>query len=119
VISTQIWLTPNPITTAMKAAPRGVLRGPLYLVALSRFSPNTLLTSVQYNVYEKDRPSRFVSPPPKRRRITAGLRADVVEAYESGKTSRQVAEDLALGRTTVLKILKAAGVTIRPQGRKY
>jgi len=30
-----------------------------------------------------------------------------------------VAEELALGRTTVLKILKAAGVTVWPQGRKY
>jgi DNA-binding transcriptional regulator LsrR (DeoR family) len=39
----------------------------------------------------------------------------VVEAYESGQTSRQVAEELALGRTTVLKILKEADVTVRPQ----
>jgi hypothetical protein len=36
-----------------------------------------------------------------RRRITAQLRTAVVEAYESGKTSRQVAEEWALGRTTV------------------
>jgi len=74
---------------------------------------------VQDDADVKDRPSRFVSPPPKRRRITAQLRADVVEAYGLGKTSQQVAEELALGRTTVLKILKAAGVTVRPQGRKY
>jgi hypothetical protein len=46
------------------------------------------------------------------------LRTAVVEAYESEKTSRQVAEEWALGRTTVLKILKAAGVTVRPQGRR-
>jgi predicted transcriptional regulator len=39
----------------------------------------------------------------------------VVEADESGQTSRQVAEELALGRTTVLKILKEADVTVRPQ----
>jgi hypothetical protein len=74
---------------------------------------------VQDDAYVTDVPSRFVSPPPQRRRITAQLRADVVEAYESGKTSRQVAEEVALGRTTVLKILKVAGATIRPQGRKY
>ena len=59
------------------------------------------------------------STTPQRRRITVGLRADVVEAYESGQTSRRVAEELALGRTTVLKILKDAGVPVRPQGRKY
>jgi DNA-binding transcriptional regulator LsrR (DeoR family) len=43
----------------------------------------------------------------------------VAKYYELGMTSRQVAETLALGRTTVLGILKDAGVTIRPQGRKY
>jgi DNA invertase Pin-like site-specific DNA recombinase len=59
------------------------------------------------------------SPVPQRRRITARLRAEVVEAYESGKTSRQIAEELALGRTTVLKILNNAGMTVRPQGRNY
>lgn len=63
---------------------------------------------------------RHVPPPvSRRRRITARLRADVVKYYEQGMTSRQVAETLALGRTTVLGILKDAGVTIRPQGRKY
>ena len=36
----------------------------------------------------KDCPSTFVSPPPKRRRVTARLGADVVDAYESGQTSR-------------------------------
>ena len=46
--------------------------------------------------------------PPHLRRITARWRAAVVEGYESGKTSRQVAAEFGLGRTTVLKILKAA-----------
>lgn len=79
--------------------------------ALSRFSPN-MLTSVQDDACVTGGASRFVSPPRQRRRITAQLRAAVVEAYESG----QVARELALGRSTVLKILKAAGVTMRPQG---
>ncbi|VBA36271.1 hypothetical protein LAUMK191_01344 [Mycobacterium attenuatum] len=99
--------------------PQDCAWGPFPLVALSRFSPNTLLTSVQDGVHVTQGASRFVSPPPQRRRITTRLRADVVSTYASGKTTRQVAEELALGRTTVLKILKAAGVTVRPQGRKY
>ena len=74
---------------------------------------------MQDDAYVPGQGSAFVSPPRVRRRITAGLRAAVVAAYESGQPSRQVAEELELGRTTVLKILKAAGVTIRPQGRKY
>lgn len=61
----------------------------------------------------------FASPPRQRQRITARLRTEVVEAYESGQTSREVAEAFAIGRTTVLKILKAADVTVRPQGKKY
>ena len=89
------------------------------MVALGQFSPNTLLTSVQDDVSEVDRHSSFVSPPRQRQRITARLRAEVVGAYESGQTSREVAETFAIGRTTVLKILKAAGVMVRPQGRKY
>ncbi|WP_156765399.1 helix-turn-helix domain-containing protein [Mycobacterium sp. 1245852.3] len=98
---------------------RRSLREPFHLVALSQFIPNTLLTDVQVDGFVKDGASRFVSPPRRRQRITAQLRAEVVAAYESGQTSRQVADEFALGRTTVLKILKAAGVTVRPQGRKY
>jgi DNA invertase Pin-like site-specific DNA recombinase len=70
---------------------------------------------VQDDARVTDTSPSFVSPPRLRRRITARLRAGVVEAYESGQTSRQVAEELALGRTTVLKILKEADVTVRPQ----
>jgi transposase len=54
-----------------------------------------------------------------RRRITASLRAEVVEHYAAGMSCRRVADTLGLGRTTVLQILKAAGVELRPQGRKY
>jgi transposase len=46
-------------------------------------------------------------------------RANVVEYYARGMTSRQVASTLGLGRTTVWNIMKAADVAIRPQGRKY
>jgi DNA-binding NarL/FixJ family response regulator len=102
----------------MKVAPGGVSGGPLRLVALGQFCPNTLLTDAQDDVHATDGSSAFVPPPRQRRRITARLRAAVVEAYESGQTSRQVAEELVLGRTTVPKILKAAGVTVRPQGRR-
>lgn len=96
--------------------PRSDLRGPFYLVALGRFCPNTLVTHAQDGAHLIERPA-FVSPPRQRLRITAQLRTAVVEAYESGKTGRQVAGELALGRTTVVKILKAAGVAVRPHGR--
>jgi DNA-binding transcriptional regulator LsrR (DeoR family) len=54
-----------------------------------------------------------------RRRVTDRLRADVVDYYNQGLTTRQVSSMVGLGRTTVLKILKDEGAAIRPQGRKY
>jgi hypothetical protein len=102
----------------MKITPEVAPLGLFSLVALGRFSPNTLLTYVQYDAHVTDGSSVFVSPPRQRKRVTARLRAEVVDAYESGQTSRQGAEVSELGRTTVLKILKAAGVTVRPKGRR-
>jgi hypothetical protein len=87
--------------------------------ALSQLSPNNLVTLLQGDVSEVDRPRSFVSPQRLRKRLTDRLRAEVIEAYEFGQTSRQVAERFELGRTTVLNILKEAGVTVRPQGQKY
>jgi len=108
---------PKSVPKRHENGPRRVLRGPFCLVALEHVCSNTLLTLAQDDAHVIERPS-FASPPRQRRRITAQLRTAVVEAYESGKTSRQVAEEWALGRTTVLKILKAAGVTVRTQGRR-
>ena len=59
------------------------------------------------------------SPTSQRQRITARLRAEVIKHYEQGMSSRRVAAALALARTTVLRILKAAEVEVRPRGRKY
>ncbi|MCW2655321.1 MAG: hypothetical protein QOE41_2074 [Mycobacterium sp.] len=89
------------------------------LVALSQFSSNTFLTYAQGDTSVTDGRNYVPLLVPQRRRITARLRAEVVEHYMSGMSSRRVATTLGLGRTTVLEILKAAGVDTRPQGRKY
>jgi DNA-binding transcriptional regulator LsrR (DeoR family) len=68
---------------------------------------------------EVDEALERVKVVPQRRRITDSLRAQVVEHYAHGMTSRQVASTLRLGRTTVLEILKAADVAVRPQGHKH
>ncbi|WP_420093209.1 helix-turn-helix domain-containing protein [Mycolicibacterium sphagni] len=47
------------------------------------------------------------------------MRAQVVEAYEAGQETREVAEKFGIGRTTVLKILKQAGLKARTQPRKH
>lgn len=54
-----------------------------------------------------------------RTRITKSLRARVVEMYVGGTTSRIVAHELDIGKSTVLKILKESDVERRPQGAKY
>jgi hypothetical protein len=89
------------------------------LVALERFWSNTLFADVQDDATVINGRMRVRSPVPQRRRITARLRTDVIEHYERGMSSRRVAASLGLGRTTVLEILKAAGVRIRPQGSQY
>ena len=89
------------------------------LVALSQFCSTTLFADVQDDATVINGRVRVRSPVPQRPRITARLRTDVIEHYERGKSSRRVAASLGLGRTTVLEILKAAGVRIRPQGSQY
>ncbi|WP_425269587.1 helix-turn-helix domain-containing protein [Gordonia alkanivorans] len=54
-----------------------------------------------------------------RSRVTDELRGEVVQLYASGMTSRAVAEEVGIGRTTVLNVLRREGVTIRPQGARY
>ncbi len=51
-----------------------------------------------------------------RRRITKRIKDEVVELYTGGKSSRSVAEQVGIGRTTVLQVLKARGVDLRPRG---
>jgi len=43
----------------------------------------------------------------------------VIKHYEAGETSRMVAEETGASKATVLKILAAAGVQIRPTGAHY
>ena len=56
---------------------------------------------------------------PQMMRLPNVHKSEVVEHYTAGMSSRRVAATLGLGRTTVLGILKAARVPLRPQGRKY
>ncbi|QQM51881.1 helix-turn-helix domain-containing protein [Rhodococcus pyridinivorans] len=55
---------------------------------------------------------------PFRSRITARTRAEAIELYNSGLSALDVAEQLGVGKSTVLKILKHEGVTVRPRGKR-
>ena len=110
---------PKVFPLGMKVAPRELSGGHFSLVALSQFCSNTVVTDVQDDAPVIDGRKRVLSPEPQRRRITARLRVDVIEYYNRGMSSRRVAATLGLGRTTMLEILKAADVELRPRGRKY
>jgi len=51
--------------------------------------------------------------------VTAGLRAAVVRRYTTGQPSQLIADELHIGKATVLKILRAANVDVRPVGVRY
>jgi hypothetical protein len=112
-------MLPNAFPSGMKMTPEVAPLESFPLVALSQFCSNTLLTGVQDDASVTDGRNYVPSPARQRRRITARLRAEVVEHYMAGMSCRRVAATLELGRTTVLGILKTAGVDIRPQGQKY
>jgi CENP-B N-terminal DNA-binding domain len=107
----------------MKTAPGESSEGRLAWSRPFFSSPRTglvehIVTDAQDDADVTNGRSLVVSSVPQRRRITAGLRVDVIEHYNGGMSSREVALKLGLGRTTVLDILKAAGVALRPRGRR-
>ncbi|WP_374222384.1 helix-turn-helix domain-containing protein [Rhodococcus sp. KRD162] len=57
--------------------------------------------------------------PRTRTRMTERLKDRVVELYETGSTSRMVAEELGIGKATVLKVLREREATVRPWGGRY
>jgi hypothetical protein len=57
--------------------------------------------------------------PRRRTRVTPQLRAEIVRRYQAGEPSRLVAEELEIGKATVLKVLKSAGVKLKPTGGHY
>ncbi|WP_181435149.1 helix-turn-helix domain-containing protein [Curtobacterium sp. MCBD17_019] len=48
--------------------------------------------------------------------MTRKQQDEIVALYESGLSTRAVAERVGLGKTTVLRALGLAGITIRPRG---
>jgi AraC-like DNA-binding protein len=63
-------------------------------------------------------PSNRVAPNlPKR--IANRDRERIAEAYESGLSFADVAEKEGLARSTVMRIVRAQGVPVRPWGVKY
>jgi hypothetical protein len=65
-------------------------------------------------------PTRFANPRRYvRTRVTARLARDVAARYEHGDSMRSIALTLGIGKATVVKILKAADVPIKPTGRHH
>ena len=55
----------------------------------------------------------------RRTRVTDRLEQRIVELYATGWSSRLVANELGVAKATVLRVLKAAGVGVRPRVARY
>jgi hypothetical protein len=90
------------------------LRSQFLLVVLGRVNLNT-----RRSVNPPSARTSTSAKPKGRTRITTRLRADVVEYYSGGNVSAlQAAEQFGLGKSTVLKILKEADVSVRKHGQR-
>ena len=109
------WETKNPGPTEGRGS------NPCLLVVLTDPCLNVVDNSVEADDgVDAPESSRYEPPPGHRRtRVTARLRAEVVSLYGQGRTSREAAEICGIAKSTVLGILKKAGVDVRLQGRRY
>lgn len=122
---------PDEATAYKCAYKAGIRQGPLlgqkgpltctFMVVLTHLCLNVAPTPVRRTEeIEAPESSRYVAPPgPRRTRMTAELQAEVVARYQSGETSREVAEACGIAKSTVLRILKDADVKVRPRGVRY
>jgi len=82
-----------------------------------------LVALAQFNLNPGKSASSLVRTPVERpiarTRITQRHRDQMVELYEGGMDSREVAAELGVAKSTVLRTLRARGVTVRPWGVKY
>ncbi|PZE75331.1 helix-turn-helix domain-containing protein [Curtobacterium sp. MCBD17_019] len=53
---------------------------------------------------------------PTRSRVTRKQQDEIVALYESGLSTRAVAERVGVAKTTVLRVLGISGVASRPRG---
>lgn len=80
-----------------------------YVVVLARTNPNTLSPLSMPSVRPmKSRPDRV--------RVSKVVRNRAVVLYQHGHSTRSVGAQLGLAKSTVLGILKDAGVPLRPRG---
>lgn len=56
---------------------------------------------------------------PPQRRLRRADEAKICELYQQGMSSRRVAEEMGVAKSTVLRVLKAAKVEMRPWGVRY
>lgn len=82
------------------------------MVALAQLNPNTLKPPSSLIRQRKARPVA-------RRRVTEKDRDRMVELYQAGQDAREVAEQVGMAKSTVLRTLRARGVEVRPWGVKY
>jgi len=81
------------------------------MVVLAQTNPNTLTPLVTPSA----RPT--ATRPSGKRRLKQSEKNQIVQLYNSGMSTRAVASQLQVSKTTVLGVLKHRGVEVRPRGR--
>lgn len=84
------------------------------MVALASVNPNTLKPPSSLIRTGMVVPVASVAPS---RRVLEKHKDRIVELYQAGKTSLEVAEEAGVAKSTVLRVLHERGVPIRPWGR--
>lgn len=82
------------------------------MVALAKINLNTPVVRESSTVRVKETVAR-------RRRVTGRDRVQIVELYSKGKSSRAVAQEVGVAKSTVLRVLGEEEVELRPQGKNY
>lgn len=91
------------------------------MVVLNHLNPNTACTGPapsDRSFFGSSDPVETV-PVQTRRRTKVKDRSEIVRLYESGLSSRAVAERVRIAKSSVLRILKEAGVEMRAPGVRY
>lgn len=81
-------------------------------LVLSKLSLNTPVTAPAST--DRVRDSGLLGS--RKRRVTHKDRSRIVELYSTGMSTRKVAQQVGLAKTTVLAVLKREGFPVRPQG---
>lgn len=90
------------------------------LSAYSNPSEPEHLRQLHANLQRRKGPSEWVwAVPDVKRQLTETAKQHIVQLYQSGMCTREIAEELSIGKSTVIRVLHQLKVEMRPRGRYW